>query len=165
MAYLSADITPMMPDTQMLRKNVWSGLGVMLLTCWLLVWLIPRYGGSGIAFGMHPQRLATLGAWVMLVCAIALTLVSFIQLKKQHASLFASPSFSVIWHQLWPFLYVLLFIGLAIYLPLTWLAPFIVGALVILLGERRWYVVTLAAAIPTAALYLLTVHLMRIGVV
>lgn len=155
----------MIPDTQMLRKNVWSGLGVTLVTCWLLVWLIPRYGGSGIAFGMHPQRLATLGAWVMLLCAITLTLVSFIQLRKQGVTLFSSPSFAVIWHQLWPFLYVLLFIGLAIYLPLTWLAPFIVGALVMLLGERRWYVVVLSAAVPTAALYLLTVHLMRIGVV
>lgn len=118
-----------------------------------------------MAFGMHPQRLATLGAWVMLLSAIALTLFSVIQLRKQRITLFASPSLAVIWHQLWPFLYVLLFIGLAIYLPLTWLAPFIVGALVMLLGERRWYVVALAAAIPTMALYLLTVHLMRIGVV
>jgi len=118
-----------------------------------------------MAFGMHPQRLATLGAWVMLLCAVALMLISLIQLKKQHISIFTSTSFSVIWHQLWPFLYVLLFILLATYLPLTWLAPFIVGALVMLLGERRWYVVALAAAIPTAALYLLTVHLMRIGVV
>nr|WP_290826982.1 hypothetical protein [Halomonas sp.] len=149
----------------MLRKNVWSGLGVTLITCWLLVWLIPRYGGSGMAFGMHPQRLATLGAWVMLVCAVTLTLISFIQLRKQQTPLFASPSFAVIWHQFWPFLYVLFFIGLAIYLPLTWLAPFIVGALVMLLGERRWYVVALVAAVPTLALYLLTVHLMRIGVV
>lgn len=118
-----------------------------------------------MAFGMHPQRLATLGAWVMLLCAIALTLISVIQLRKQRIPLLISPSLAVIWHQLWPFLYALFFIVLAIYLPLTWLAPFIVGALVMLLGERRWYVVALAAAAPTAALYLLTAHLMRIGVV
>ncbi|AVI61679.1 hypothetical protein [Halomonas sp. GFAJ-1] len=147
------------------RKNLWSGLGVTLLSCWLLIWIIPRYGGSGMAFGMHPQRLATLGAWVMLLCAAALAFVSLIQLKKSRAPLFKLPPLSNVWHQSWPFCYVLLFIGLATFIPLTWLAPFIVGTLVALLGERRWYVILLAAAIPTAALYLLTVHLMRIGVV
>lgn len=155
----------MTTDIQMRRKNLWSGLGVTLVACWLLVWLIPRYGGSGMAFGMHPQRLATLGAWVMLLCAAALALVSLIQLKKSRAPLFKLPPLSNVWHQSWPFCYVLLFIGLAAFIPLTWLAPFIVGTLVALLGERRWYVILLAAAVPTAALYLLTVHLMRIGVV
>lgn len=147
------------------RKNLWSGLAVTLLSCWLLLWLIPRYGGSGMSFGMHPQRLATLGAWVMLLCAALLTLISFIQLKKSRAALVILPQMTAIWHQAWPFLYVLFFIGLAVYVPLTWLAPFIVGTLVALMGERRWHVILLAAALPTAALYLLTVHLMRIGVV
>ncbi|MFC7368397.1 MULTISPECIES: hypothetical protein [Vreelandella] len=155
----------MTPETQMQRKNLWSGLGVTLLSCWLLAWLIPRYGGSGMAFGMHPQRLATLGAWVMLLCAATLAVASFIQLKKQRASLFQLPPLTDAWHQTWPFLYVLFFILLATFLPLTWLAPFILGTLVALLGERRWYVVLLTAAIPTTALYVLTVHLMRIGVV
>lgn len=154
-----------MPDTQMQRMNVWSGLGVALVACWLLIWLIPRYGGSGIAFGMPPQRLATLGAWVMLLSATALALTSLVQLKKQHVSLVKHVSFANAWHQVWPFLYVLTFIYLANFLPLTWLAPFIVGTLVALLGERRWYVILLAAATPTIALYLLTAHLMRIGVV
>lgn len=118
-----------------------------------------------MAFGMHPQRLATLGAWVMLLCAATLAVASFIQLKKQRASLFQLPPLTDAWHQTWPFLYVLFFILLATFLPLTWLAPFILGTLVALLGERRWYVVLLTAAIPTTALYVLTVHLMRIGVV
>lgn len=118
-----------------------------------------------MAFGMHPQRLATLGAWVMLLCAATLAIVSLIQLKNSRAPLFKLPPLSNVWHQSWPFGYVLFFIVLAIFLPLTWLAPFIVGTLVALLGERRWYVILLAAAVPTAALYLLTVHLMRIGVV
>ncbi|PCF96595.1 hypothetical protein CPA45_06160 [Vreelandella nigrificans] len=155
----------MTTETQMQRKNLWSGLGVTLLACWLLMWLIPRYGGSGMAFGMHPQRLATLGAWVMLICAAALAIGSLITLRKHRSSLFQLPPLTNVWHQAWPFLYVLFFIVLAIFLPLTWLAPFIVGTLVALLGERRWHVILLAAAIPTAALYLLTVHLMRIGVV
>lgn len=155
----------MTTDIQMRRKNLWSGLGVSLFACWLLAWLIPRYGGSGMAFGMHPQRLATLGAWVMLLCAATLAIVSLIQLKNSRTPLCKLPPLSNVWHQSWPFGYVLFFIVLAIFLPLTWLAPFIVGTLVALLGERRWYVILLAAAVPTAALYLLTVHLMRIGVV
>lgn len=101
----------------------------------------------------------------MLLCAITLAAVSLIQLKKQRAPLFQLPTFTNAWHQTWPFLYVLFFILLATSFPLTWLAPFILGTLVALLGERRWYVIALTAAIPTAALYLLTVHLMRIGVV
>lgn len=155
----------MTPEPHLQRKNLWSGLGVTLFASWLLVWLIPRYGGSGIAFGMHPQRLATLGAWVMLLCAAALAVISLIQLKKHRMPLVKRPSITVLWHQAWPFLYVLFFIVLTIFLPLTWLAPFIVGTLVVLLDERRWYVVLLASTIPTAALYLLTVHLMRMGVV
>ncbi|GGC95175.1 hypothetical protein GCM10011382_27030 [Vreelandella lutescens] len=155
----------MTPKTQLQRRNVWSGIGVALVAGWLLIWLIPRYGGSGMAFGMHPQRLATLGAWVMLACAATLAVVSFIRLKQQHAPLFQSIPLGALWYQVWPFLYVLLFIILAAYLPLTWLAPFIIGCLLALLGEHRWYVLLGASAIPTAALYLLTVHLMRIGVV
>ncbi|WP_394425791.1 hypothetical protein [Vreelandella stevensii] len=155
----------MTPDSQLQRRNLWSGIGVTLVACWLLVWLIPRYGGSGMAFGMHPQRLATLGAWVMLICAAILLIVSFIRLKQQRAPLLKRLSLIDLWHQAWPFLYVLLFILLANFIPLTWLAPFIIGCLVALLGERRWYVIALSAAIPTAALYLLTVQLMRIGIV
>ncbi|PJX12923.1 hypothetical protein CWI66_15085 [Halomonas sp. 141] len=118
-----------------------------------------------MAFGMHPQRLATLGAWVMLICAAILLIVSFIRLKQQRAPLLKRLSLINLWYQAWPFLYVLLFILLANFIPLTWLAPFIIGCLVALLGERRWYVIALSAAIPTAALYLLTVQLMRIGIV
>ncbi|MDR5864473.1 hypothetical protein QC758_16075 [Halomonas campisalis] len=151
--------------TDMPRKNFWSGLGVAALAVMLLTWIIPTYGGSGFAFGMQPQRLATLGAWLILGCSIVLTVVSAIALKRRGESIVATPDLGHLWHQAWPFLYVLGFIVLIDRFPLTWVAPLLIGGLLLLLGERRWYVVVLTAAIPTAGLYGLTAHLMRIGVV
>ncbi|QJQ94160.1 MULTISPECIES: hypothetical protein [Halomonadaceae] len=149
----------------MIRMNFWSGLGVSLLALVLLAWIIPLYGGSGAAFGLPPQLLATLGAWLMLGCALALTVLSGIQLRRSQEPLFNMPGAEQLWQLLWPFLYVLTFILLSILLPLTYIAPLLIGALLLILGERRWYVLTLSAMLPTAGLYVLTVYLMRIGVV
>ena len=151
--------------TDMPRKNFWSGLGVTALAVALLTWIIPQYGGSGFAFGLQPQRLASLGAWLILICAVTLTLVSAIALKRRGEPFIAFSDAGHLWHLTWPFLYVLGFIALIDRFPLTWIAPAMIGGLLLLLGERRWYVVLLTAAIPTAGLYGLTVHLMRIGVV
>ncbi|PMR77115.1 hypothetical protein [Billgrantia endophytica] len=152
-----------MTDTP--RKNFWSGLGVATVSVVLITWIIPTYGGSGFAFGLPPQLLATLGAWLMLACAAALSIVSFITLKRDGKPLIAFPEFGHFWHQTWPFLYVLAFIVLVDRFPLTWTAPFMIGALLLILGERRWHVVVLSSIIPAAGLYGLTAHLMRIGVV
>lgn len=147
------------------RKNFWSGLGVSLVALLLITWVIPTWGGRGAAFGLPPQLLATLGAWLMLACAVALTLVSAIALKRNGEPFVALPGLGHLWHQAWPFLYVLAFIVALDRLPLTWVAPALIAGLLLILGERRWHVVALTAAIPTAGLYGLTVHLMRIGVV
>ena len=151
--------------TAMPRKNFWSGIGVAAVAAIMLAWVIPTYGGSGFAFGLPPQLLATLGAWLMLGCAILLTIVSALSLKRAGEPFIAFPPASHLWHQLWPFLYVLGFIVLIDRFPLTWVAPLLIGGLLLLLGERRWYVVVLTATIPAAGLYGLTAHLMRIGVV
>lgn len=149
----------------MTRMDFWSGLGVSALSVALIAWIIPTYGGSGFSFGLPPQLLATLGAWLMLGCALALSAVSGFKLWQAGEPLVQRPNGSSLWEQTWPFLYVFVFILLAIYLPLTWLAPALIGLLLLLLGERRWHVIALSAAIPTAGLYILTVYLMRIGVV
>lgn len=147
------------------RKNFWSGLGVSLFSLLLLSWIIPTWGGRGFSFGLPPQLLATLGAWLMLGCAAALTLTSAIALKRGGVPFVTQPRLDHLWHQFWPFLYVFAFILLAIRFPLTWIAPVLIGLLLLILGERRWLVIVLSAAIPTAGLYVLTAHLMRIGVV
>lgn len=151
--------------TDMPRKNFWSGVGVAAVAAFLLAWVIPTFGGRGFAIGMPPKALATLGAWLMLGCAGLLILVSAIALKRAREPFFALPSFGHLWHQTWPFLYVLGFILLIDRFPLTWVAPLLIGGLLLLLGERRWHVVLLTATIPAAGLYGLTAHLMRIGVV
>ncbi|MCE8039402.1 hypothetical protein HOP58_17060 [Halomonas sp. MCCC 1A11062] len=148
-----------------LRMNFWSGLGVAALAVLLLTWVVPTYGGRGFAVGMHPRTLATLGAWVMLVCALALALLSAIALIRRRLPFFRLPELGHLWHQTWPFLFVLGFIVLVDRFPLTWVAPFMIGSLLLLLGERRWHVVLLTAVIPALGLYGLTAHLMRIGVV
>nr|WP_228575815.1 hypothetical protein [Halomonas sp.] len=145
--------------------NFWSGLGVAAVAVLLLAWIVPTYGGRGFAVGMHPRTLATLGAWVMLVCASVLSLLSAIVLIRQRQPFFRLPEPGHLWHQTWPFLFVLGFIVLVDRFPLTWVAPFLIGSLLVILGERRWYVVVLTAVIPAAGLYGLTAHLMRIGVV
>ncbi|MFB9147472.1 hypothetical protein ACFFU2_13225 [Halomonas alkalicola] len=147
------------------RKNFWSGLGVAAVAVLLLTWVIPTWGGRGFAVGMHPRTLATLGAWVMLVCALALSLLSAIALLRTREPFVARPDLAGLWHQTWPFLYVLAFIVAIDRLPLTWVAPAMIAGLLLILGERRWHVLALTAAIPTGGLYVLTVHLMRIGVV
>ncbi|MBD3898378.1 hypothetical protein IEI94_21205 [Halomonas sp. ML-15] len=92
-------------------------------------------------------------------------MLSAIQARRTGETLVNLPSLGDTWHMLWPFLYVLAFIVLIDRFPLTWVAPFLIGLLLMILGERRWYVVGLVSAIPTAGLYVLTAHLMRIGVV
>ena len=149
----------------MLRINLWSGLAVVLLSINLLVWIIPTYGGGGFSFGLPPQLVATIGTWIMLISSSALVVLSAATLFRNKETPFSTPNLIEIWHQTWPFLYVLLFILLAIYIPLTWIAPLLIGGLLFILGERRWLVYLICTLTPTAGLYVLTVYLMRIGVV
>nr|WP_163501239.1 hypothetical protein [Halomonas socia] len=149
----------------MARMDFWSGAVVSALALALIIWVIPTYGGGGAAFGLPPQLLASLGAWLMLICAAALSLVSAVKLWRAGESPIQLPSGSHLWHMLWPFLYVLGFIFLVDRFPLTWIAPLLIGALLVILGERRWYLVLPVAVVPALGLYVLTAHLMRIGVV
>ncbi|MDR5907717.1 hypothetical protein, partial [Franzmannia qiaohouensis] len=145
----------------MIRTNFWSGLGTALLAVVLLAWLIPTYGGSGAAFGLPPQLLASLGAWLILGCSITLALISAVALLRRSAPFIVMPDVGHLWHMLWPFLYVLVFIFLVDRFPLTWIAPLLIGALLVILGERRWYLVLPVAIVPALGLYVLTAHLMR----
>lgn len=149
----------------MLRINFWSGLATTAFAVLLLTWVIPQYGGGGFSFGLPPQLVATVGAWVMLLFAALLVVVSCVQLYRSRESVVSWVGLEELWHHVWPFLYVLLFIVLAIYFPLTWIAPFLIGILMFILGERRWLIYLICTGVPTLGLYILTVYLMRIGVV
>ncbi len=155
----------MTANPEMIRKNFWSGLGVAAVAALLLAWVVPTWGGRGFAVGMQPRTLATLGAWVMLICALLLSLVSAVALMRARQPFAARPDLLGLWHQFWPFVYVLAFIVAIDRLPLTWVAPALIAGLLLILGERRWLVLLLTSTIPTGCLYVLTAHLMRIGVV
>lgn len=149
----------------MLRINFWSGLAVVGFSLALLIWIIPTFGGGGFSFGLPPQLVATIGAWIILISSGFLVAISAITMWRNKTPLIVSINVQEIWHQVWPFLYVLFFIVLAIFLPLTWIAPFLIAGLLFILDERRWLVYLICALTPTAGLYILTVYLMRIGVV
>jgi len=149
----------------MLRVNFWSGLAVTGISILLLVWVIPTYGGGGFSFGLPPQLVATIGAWIMLISAGVLVTSTFVNMLKQKNPFIVRIDLMDLWHQVWPFCYVLVFICLAIYFPLTWIAPFLIAGLLLILGERRWPVYLFCSMAPTVGLYILTVYMMRIGVV
>lgn len=149
----------------MMRINFWSGLATTVFSVLLLTWVIPQYGGGGFSFGLPPQLVASIGAWVILLFAGLLVVTSLINMKKAKEPVIVGVSLAELWHHVWPFLYVLIFICLAIFFPLTWIAPFLIGFLLFILGERRWTIYLICTGLPTLGLYILTVYLMRIGVV
>ena len=149
----------------MLRINFWSGLAVIIFSITLLTWIIPTFGGGGFSFGLPPQLVATIGTWIMLLSATSLVVLSAVTMVRHKHPFIVGVNLGEIWHQVWPFLYVLFFIVLAIYLPLTWIAPLLIAGLLFILDERRWHIYLICSVTPTAGLYILTVYLMRIGVV
>ena len=77
-------------------------------------------------------------------------------------------------HHVWEHLHFLgpalaLYVGAGVYLltmfKVTHIGAPMIALMLILLGERRWYVVIPCALAPVGLLYLLSVHLMRVGVV
>lgn len=147
------------------KTNFWTGTFSAIFALTLLLWVIPKYGGGGFSHGLPPQLVATIGAWVMLIFALSLCVQSLIVLVRTRVKLATVPAIGEIWRQVWPFLYTLFFIIAATKLPLTWIGPALIFGLLLILGERRWLVLLLTSVLPSIALYVLTVYLMKIGVV
>jgi hypothetical protein len=149
----------------MYRERIWSGGAVALFSVLLLAWVIPEYGGRGATFGMPPQLLPSIAAWVMLVASLVVVLQGVVGVARSRDPIVAEPPWEKIWGGLWPFLYVIGVIFVVSRVRITYAGPFIVGILLVLLGERRWYVILPCSVGPSVFLYLLSVYLMRIGVV
>ncbi len=147
------------------KANFWTGAVSAVFASSLLVWVIPQYGGGGFSHGLPPQLVATIGAWIMLIFALFLCIQSLVTIWRQKSKIASAPSLKETWHQIWPFLYVLVFIFAATMLPLTWVGAFLIFGLLWILNERRWLILITVSALPPLALYVLTVHLMKIGVV
>lgn len=147
------------------KTNFWTGVFSAIFALVLLLWVIPKYGGGGFSHGLPPQLVATIGAWVILIFALSLCVQSLMVLFRNREKIATFPAFSEIWHQIWPFIYTLFFIIAATKLPLTFIGPILIFGLLLILGERRKLILFLTSILPSLALYILTVHLMKIGVV
>ena len=155
------------------RSDMASGLIVVLFSLLLLLWILPNYGGQGFGQGLAPQFMPSVGAYAMLICGVLL--VGQTASRMRHAR--TSPEEATVdrssddafWRWglfvLWPIAYVSVAILAIASIGLIYSGPFIIAAMLVLIGVRQPVVILLAALIPPMLIYILAVYLMRIGIV
>ncbi len=150
----------------MQRQSFWSGLIVIAFALLALNWLIPEYAGVNPQAQMPPELVPNLAAWLMLISGIIIVLrgiVGMVRAGQLPLTREINPR-AVAWAA-WPFAYVGVAIIVLDSFKLTHAGgPLILGML-LLLGERRWYVLLGCSVVPVILLYGLSVHLMRVGVI
>ncbi len=148
------------------RHSFWSGLFVAGFALLALFWIIPGYAGRAMVTGMPPDLLPRIAAWIMLISALFVVGNAIYKMRRTGE---AFVSTDVDWGALgwsaWPFVYVGFAVWLATMFKLTYIGAPVIAGMLILLGERRWYVVVPCAIGPVVALYILSVYMMRIGMV
>ena len=148
------------------RSDIWSGLVVVAFGVLALVWMIPNYAGSNPFAQMPPELVPSIAAWIMVACGAIVAAGALLRLLRDGA---LPVSAHVDWRGIgwaaWPFAYVGVGIWLLTMFKITWVGPFLIGGMLVLLGERRWWMVLGCSVVPVAMLYVLSVYLMRIGVV
>lgn len=150
----------------MLRSDLISGLVVMAFALLAIIWILPTWGGQSFGRGMPPQFMPSIGAWAMLICGGALVVQSAIKLRRD-----GSPPRKPgarregLFFTIWPILYVAASVFLVNRFGLIVSGPFIIAVLLFLIGERRPIVVIIASLAPPALIYLVAVHMMRVGMI
>jgi len=148
------------------RQSFWSGIIVVGFALLALYWVIPVYAGRAMVRGMPPDLLPRIAAWIMLISGVIVVANAVVQMRRTGE---AFTSTQVDWGSLgwsaWPFVYVAFAVWLATMFKVTYIGAPIIAGMLILLGERRWQVVIPCAIGPPVALYILSVYMMRIGVV
>jgi hypothetical protein len=148
------------------RSDFWSGLAVAALGALALVWMIPNYAGTNPFAQMPPGLVPSIAAWLMVVCGAIIAAGGLLRMIQAGMSPLANEiNWAAIGWAAWPFLYVAVAISFMTFVKITWLGPFVIGGMLVLLGERRWYMLLGCSVVPVALLYALSVYLMRIGVV
>ncbi|TVS00552.1 MAG: hypothetical protein EA407_14350 [Rhodobacteraceae bacterium] len=150
----------------MQRSDFWSGLAVVAFGLLALFWMIPNYAGSNPFAQMPPGLVPSIGAWFMVICGGIVAAKSLIQMIAARIPPFVGDLHwdAVAWAA-WPFAYVAVAIWFMTFIKLTWFGPFLIGGMLFLLGERRWYMLLGCSIVPVVLLYILSVYLMRVGVV
>jgi hypothetical protein len=148
------------------RSDFWSGLAVAAFGALALVWMIPNYAGRNPFAQMPPELVPSIAAWVMVVCGVVVAIGGLVRMIQAGLPpLTGDINWAAIGWALWPFLYVGVAIWFMTFIKITWLGPFLIAGMLILLGERRWYMIVGCSVVPVALLYGLSVYMMRIGVV
>ena len=150
----------------MVRQDFWSGIVVAGFGLLALVWVIPNYAGSNPFAQMPPGLVPSIAAWLMLVCGAIVAGGAVIRMRREGQGF--APT-AIDWGglgwALWPFLYVAVAIWFMSFIKITWFGAPLIAGMLILLGERRWHVILGCAVAPVVLLYILSVYMMRIGVV
>lgn len=148
------------------RSDFWSGLVVTGFGLIALLWMIPNYAGSNPFARMPPELVPNIAAWVMVVCGAIITAKGLLQMLRERIPVFtADLNWAAIGWAAWPFAYVAVAIWFMSFIKITWFGAFLIAGMLILLGERRWYMILGCSVVPVALLYFLSVYLMRVGVV
>jgi hypothetical protein len=148
------------------RQSFWSGLAVVGFALLALTHIIPNYAGANPLAQMPPDLVPRIAAWIMLVSGAIVVATAATELARHGES---PVSTDVDWPALgwatWPFLYVAAAVWVLTMVKITYAGVPLIAGLLILLGERRWYIVLGCSIVPVALLYFLSVYLMRVGVV
>ncbi len=148
------------------RSDFWSGLAVVAFGLLALVWMIPNYAGSNPFAQMPPELVPSIAAWIMIVCGgIVAAGGALRMLRDRVAPVTVHIDWRAIGWAIWPFFYLAGAIWVLTMVKITWAGPILIAGMLVLLGERRWWMVLGCAVVPVALLYVLSVYLMRIGVV
>ena len=148
------------------RSDFWSGIAVSGFGLLALLWLIPNYAGRNPFAQMPPGLVPSIAAWLMILCGGAVALGGLVGMVRDGiAPLTRQLDWGAMAWAAWPFLYVGVAIWIMTFVKITWFGAFLIGGMLMLLGERRWWLILGGSLLPVAMLYVLSVYLMRIGVV
>lgn len=136
-----------------------------------LVWMIPNYAGRNpfaqMPPGLVPPGLVpSIAAWLMILCGGLVALGGLLAMLRDRVSPVTTDlDWGGIAWTAWPFVYVGVAIWFMSFIKITWFGAFLIAGMLILLGERRWWLILGCSVAPVAILYVLSVYLMRVGVV
>ena len=148
------------------RSDFWSGLVVAGFGLLAVFWAIPNYAGSNPFAQMPPGLVPSIAAWIMIVCGGIVALKGLVKLiASGMAPLTTEINWAAIGWALWPFLFVAVAIWFMTFIKITWFGAALIGIMLVLLGERRWWLILGCSVVPPVLLYILSVYMMRIGVV
>lgn len=148
------------------RTNFWTGLVVTGFALFALLWIIPTQVGESLMAGMSPDLLPRLAMYLTLISGVIVTFVALRKMVREGtAPITIDLDWPMIGWSLWPIGFVGLIVFLLSMFKLTYVGPLILAVFLVLLGERRWYVLLPCSTVPVLLLYGLSVYLMRVGVV